>query len=217
MPAVSYKAVIFDIGGVILPSPFDAWATYESEIGLPVGFIRRVVAAGGETGAWSRLERNEISLEQFVSTFEAECAAAGGTVSAREVLSRIGTGAGAPREEMLTAIRRIKEEGLKTAAITNNFVREGGGRGGFRENLFDLVVESSILGIRKPDTRIYIHTCELLAIQPNEAVFLDDLGVNLKPARELGMTTIKVIDPHEALAELEKTLQFSVRTSTESI
>lgn len=208
---MTYKAVIFDIGGVILPSPFDAWATYENEIGLPVGFIRRVVAAGGETGAWSRLERNEISMEDFVRVFEEECEAAGGTLLAREVLSRIGTGAGGPREEMLTAIRRIKEEGLKTAAITNNFVREGGGQGSFRENLFDLVVESSILGLRKPDPRIYLHTCERLAIEPQEAVFLDDLGVNLKPARELGMTTIKVVDPDVALKELEEALGFSVR------
>ncbi|MGH9196394.1 MAG: HAD-IA family hydrolase, partial [Acidimicrobiia bacterium] len=69
---MSYKAVIFDIGGVILPSPFDAWATYENELGLDVGFIRHVVAAGGETGAWSRLERNEISMEEFVATFEEE-------------------------------------------------------------------------------------------------------------------------------------------------
>ncbi|MGH9197991.1 MAG: HAD family hydrolase, partial [Acidimicrobiia bacterium] len=143
--------------------------------------------------------------------FEEECATAGGTVSARDVLSRIGTGAGGPREEMLTAIRRIKEEGLKTAAITNNFVREGGGRPGFRENLFDLVVESSVLGVRKPNPKIYLHTCEQLAIEPKEAVFLDDLGVNLKPARELGMTTIKVVDPDVALKELEEALQFSLR------
>lgn len=210
---MSYRAVIFDIGGVILPSPFDAWGEYETQLGLPVGFIRRVVAAGGEAGAWARLERNEITLDEFFLSFEEECASAGGEVSGREVLARVGLGAGGPDPQMLEAVRRIREAGLKTGALTNNWARETSATISRSElmDLFDVVVESSVTGLRKPDPRIYLLTCERLEVAPHEAIFLDDLGMNLKPARALGITTIKVGDVSAALGDLEEILGFRLR------
>lgn len=223
-----YDAVIFDLGGVVLPSPFEAWATYEQELGLPIGFIRRAVAGTGESGAWARHERGELPFIAFIEAFEAECAGAGPggeQISAVEVMTRIGTGAG-PRPEMVRAIRAIRQAGLKTAALTNNWVPvpvpppDGGvaeaepddavvaGIGALEAlgPLFDLVVESAVEGLRKPDPRIYQLVCDRLAVEPIRAVFLDDLGMNLKPARALGMTTIKVDDPRDALSQLASVL-----------
>ena len=204
MTPTSYEAVIFDLGGVVLPSPFEAWADYERELGLPVGFIRRVVAESGDHGAWARHERGELSFEEFIEAFQAECAAAGGHhVSGLEVMMRL-LSRPEPRPEMLDAIRAIRDVGLRTAALTNNWASPSDEerRVDLMAPLFDVVVESSVEGLRKPDPRIYLLTCERLGVEPEAAVFLDDLGVNLKPARELGMTTIKVVDPTEALAEL---------------
>jgi putative hydrolase of the HAD superfamily len=213
-----YRAVIFDLGGVVLPSPFEAWATYEEELGLPVGFIRRVVAGAGDDGAWARHERGEVSFEAFCSAFEEECAAAGGErVSALEVMGRLAGGTG-PRPEMVEAVRRIRARGLKAGALTNNWMpltqqADDGAtyaEFGVLRDLFDAVVESSVEGLRKPDPRVYLLVCYRLGVEPGETVFLDDLGMNLKPARELGITTIKVDDPGEALADLEAVLGFSL-------
>jgi putative hydrolase of the HAD superfamily len=113
------------------------------------------------------------------------------------------SGGFAPRPEMTRAIGRLRDEGLRVGALTNNWARPDAGT--LREPLdlgFDVVVESAVEGIRKPDPRIYALVCDRLDVTPPECVFLDDLGVNLKPARAMGMTTIKVLDPHDALAEL---------------
>lgn len=208
MPGVRHDAVIFDLGGVVLPSPFEAWAAYERELGLDVGFIRGVVAASGHEGAWARHERGEVSFEEFCAAFERECAAAGSElVSAAEVMGRL-LSRPEPRPEMLAAIEAIREAGLRTGALTNNWIVEEteGNRAHQLAPLFDVVVESAVEGLRKPDPRIYLLTCDRLGVTPDRAVFLDDLGVNLKPARHLGMTTIKVVDPAEALAELSAVL-----------
>jgi putative hydrolase of the HAD superfamily len=201
--------VIFDLGGVVLGSPLHAIADYEREDGLPAGFVNRVVADTAPHGAWSRLERGELPLEEFYAAFEADCAAAGRAVRARAMMLRIA-GAASPREPMLAAIRRIRERGLAVAALTNNWESGDGealGAGRLHEH-FDLVIESRLEGLRKPDPRIYALCCERLGVPPDRAVFLDDIGRNLKPARELGMTTIKVDEPARALAELERTLGF---------
>lgn len=215
---MTYRAVIFDIGGVIFPAPFEAWAEYERHAGLEVGFIRRVIAGAGETGAWARLERSDVTVDEFVTLFEAECLAAGGKVSGAEVLARMGRRVAGPRAEMVDAIRAVRAHGLRTAALTNNWARDrfagdeaGEERRSFMDSLFDLVVESSVIGLRKPDPRIYLYTCEKLGIEPPQAVFLDDLGMNLKPARALGMMTIKVADAGEAIAELESALGLPLR------
>ena len=213
-PAVTHTAVVFDLGGVVMPSPIDAFRAYEASTGLPHRFLSEVVLAGGDGNAWSRLERGELTMDEFADEFEAECAMAGGTVVVSDLFADIGAGAGA-RPEMLTAIRCIRGKGLKTAALTNNW-RPHADSPGVGEHtptlgeVFDIIVESAIEGLRKPDPRIYELTCARLGVTPDETVFLDDLGVNLKSARALGMTTIKVGDPAVALAELEAVLGFAL-------
>jgi putative hydrolase of the HAD superfamily len=203
------KAVLFDFGGVLHTSPFEGFARYEAEHGLPEGFIRDLNAADPDHNPWARIERNEIGFEEFCDLFEAQAKAAGGTVDAREVMSLL---VGEVRPAMVEAVRRCRPR-LKTGLLTNNFVppgREGGLDTAVHE-LFDAVVESSRVGVRKPDPAFYRIACDLLEVEPPEAVFLDDLGVNLKPAREMGMTTIKVEDPDQALAELEQVVGFGLR------
>lgn len=202
------RAVIFDLGGVVLDSPLHVIAAYERERGLPAGAINRVVADTGAEGAWSRLERGELAMAAFQSAFDAECAAAGLAVEAAELMRRIGTCG--PRPAMVQAIRRIRSRAVPVAALTNNWSSEEDRTGELREE-FDVFVESSVLGLRKPDPRIYTHTCEVLGVAPREAVFLDDIGRNLKAARELGMTTLKVDAPEPALDALSALLGFALR------
>lgn len=203
----SYRAVVFDLGGVVLDSPLHAIARYERELGVPAGHVNRVVVQSGPSGAWSRLERGELSVAAFAPLFERECAAAGHAIDALTMMARIADAA-APRPSMLAALRELRARGLALAALTNNWESESG-RTGAREDLralFDAFVESAVVGLRKPDPRIYALACEQLGVRPPEAVFLDDIGRNLKAARELGMATIKVDAPEPALAELELTL-----------
>jgi len=199
--------VIFDLGGVVFDSPLHAIAAYERELGIAAGAVNRLVVATGPAGAWSRLERGELRLEAFYDRFEAECAAAGHPLCARTLMARIAA-ASRPRPAMVEAVRRIHARGLRTAALTNNWVGDAEApRDGLRA-LFDVVVESAVEGLRKPDPRIYHRVLERLGVAPAEAVFLDDIGRNLKPARALGMHTIKVDEPGAALAELGALLGF---------
>jgi putative hydrolase of the HAD superfamily len=195
-----YRAVLFDLGGVVLGSPLHAIARYEREHGVPGGFVNRVVVSAGPSGAWSRLERGELSLTGFHCAFDTECAGAGHAIDARALMELVHS-AGEPRPVMLEAIRRIRAEGLATAAVTNNWISEAEGTRDLRPN-FDAFVESCVTGVRKPDPRIYHIACQGLGIEPAQAVFLDDIGANLKSARALGMRTIKVDDPMVALREL---------------
>jgi putative hydrolase of the HAD superfamily len=213
---MAVEAVIFDFGGVILTSPFEAFSRYEREHGLPKGFLRRLNATNPDDNAWARLERSQVDLAGFVELFEAEARAAGHEVDGRVVLSLLR---GSLRPEMVEALRRCQAR-LKTALLTNNFVAPAGvapnGAADATDmtevlGLFDVVVESSQVGLRKPDPAIYRLVCEQLGVRPEAAVFLDDLGVNLKPARAMGMTTIKVVDPSDALAELEAVVGFALR------
>ena len=212
MPPKPVRAVLWDFGGVILSSPFDAFAAYERENGLPAGLLRRINATNPDDNAWARLERSEIDLDGFRTLFEAEAAALGHAVDAGAVLGLID---GEIRPAMVAALRRVAAR-YKTACLTNNTRRPGpaGDRGRAVAEvmgLFDAVFESSKLGVRKPDPRFYTMACDGLGVACDEAVFLDDLGVNLKPARALGMRTIKVVDPDAALAELEAHLGHPVR------
>jgi putative hydrolase of the HAD superfamily len=202
------KAVCWDFGGVILSSPFESFAAYEQRKGLPKDFIRTLNATNPEANAWSKLERNEVPFEEFCELFEAEARGAGGEVDAREIMTTIQ---GEIRPQMVEAVRRCKER-LKTALLTNNWVSPEGSHDPHDVlHLFDVIVESRQVGVRKPDPRFYQRALELLDIQPHEAVFLDDLGVNLKPAKAMGMTTIKVIDPDDALDQLEAAVGFPVK------
>jgi putative hydrolase of the HAD superfamily len=202
------RAALFDLGGVIFSSPFDAFARYEAERGLPPGFIRGLNAADHLGNAWARLERNELSIDDFAVAFEAEALTAGGELSGRDVISLL---VGDIRPAMVEAVRRCHHR-MKTGLLTNNFVAlNGDGLAGELLQHFDVVVESSQVGIRKPEPAFYTMACEQLGIEPREAVFLDDLGVNLKPARAMGMSTIKVIDPDDAITELESVVGFPLR------
>ena len=203
------RAVIFDLGGVVLGSPLHAIAIYERELGLPPNAINRVVSSTAPIGAWSRLERGEISMLEFFDGFEQDCADAGWKISAREMMERIGE-TSKPRPIMLEAIRRIREQGLHVAALTNNWAPEGDLDSSKNPlaDLFHVFVESSVEGLRKPDPRIYELVCDRLAVRPEEAVFLDDIGANLKPARAMGMTTLKVENPESTLKELTEILGF---------
>jgi putative hydrolase of the HAD superfamily len=208
---MAYRAVIFDLGGVVLESPLHEIARFEDDRGLPGGFINHVVVVAGPTGAWARLERGELPLERFYDAFREDCEAQGFTVDARELIERIGRAA-RPRAPMLAAIATLRAHGLRVAALTNTWVGEDGTAAGAElRPLFDLVIESSAVGLHKPDPRIYTLACERLDIAPAEAVFLDDIGRNLKTARALGMHTIRVTDPDQALADLEDALGLQLR------
>ena len=203
---MSLRAVIFDLGGVVMDSPLHLIADYERELGIPENHVNRVVVDTGPAGAWSRLERGELDLEAFYPAFDRECAAAGHEISAREMMRRIAEYA-QPRPAMIRAIETLRRSAFRTAALTNNWKGDEIGRRAQQlGDLFDVFVESAVVGLRKPDPRIYRLVCDRLEVAPEEAVFLDDIGRNLKAARALGMTTIKVTSPAQALAELGGTL-----------
>lgn len=210
------RAVLWDFGGVLTTSPFDAFNRFEAELGLPRDFIRSINATNHEANAWARFESSQISLDEFDVAFEQEARAAGHVVRGRQVVELLS---GDLRPRMVAALKECKRR-FKVACLTNN-VKSGEGPGMARTTeraermqtvmaLFDLVVESSKEGIRKPNPRFYQVACERLGVSPREALFLDDLGINLKPARALGMTTIKVTSEAEAIAELERHLGIKV-------
>ena len=199
---------MWDFGGVILSSPFEAFNRYERERGLPVDLIRTINATDPHDNAWARLERSEISPTEFDVAFAAEAAARGHDIPGRDVLALL---AGEVRPAMVSALDRVIELGYLTACLTNNISGEhssserADATAGIMAR-FDAVVESSKVGVRKPEVRFYEIACELLDVEPAACVFLDDLGVNLKPAAAMGMTTIKVVDPDQALADLWRAL-----------
>jgi putative hydrolase of the HAD superfamily len=203
------RAALFDFGGVISTSPFEAFTRYEVDHDLPENFLRMLNATNPDTNAWARHERNELTFDEFCDAYEAEALAVGHRIDAREV---IGCMSGDIRPEMVEAIRRCRER-LRTGLITNNMSPMAEGDSSaltFMHELFDVVIESSIVGVRKPDQRIYELACDQLGVRADEIVFLDDLGVNLKPAAQMGMVTIKVIDAATALADLESAVGFPV-------
>jgi len=215
--ATAPLAVLWDFGGVILSSPFEAFNRYERQAGLPKDFIRRLNARNPDTNAWAKMERSEVSLEGFVELFEEEARQHGHRLDGWKILQALS---GDIRPQMVEALRRCKAA-FRVACITNN-MKSGEGPGMARSpekakavaevmSLFEHVVESSKLGLRKPDPRIYRHACDLLGVPPERCIYLDDLGVNLKPAREMGMRTIKVVDPEAAIDELQTMVGFSLR------
>lgn len=206
MPPV--RAVLFDFGGVITESPFVAFRRFERESGLPEGFLQAINRRNPEDNAWARFERSELTPEQFDEAFADECREYGHEVRGLQVIDLIY---GPVRPQMVRAVARCREHFL-TACLTNN-VRNAKADASPRAaewqqalSLFHQVIESSRVGARKPEPRYFDMACRSLGIVPADAVFLDDLGVNLKPARAMGMRTIKVDDPPRALAELEKLL-----------
>ncbi len=214
---MTIQAVLWDFGGVVLSSPFEAFNRYEAEAGLPRDFIRRVNAVNPDHNAWAQMERSEIGLDRIAELFEAEARALGGELSGHTVLGLLS---GQVRPEMVEALKRVRER-FRIACITNN-MPAGHGPSMTRSPetaaqlaqimaLFEHVVESSKLNLRKPDPRIYRHACDLLGVAPEACVYLDDLGINLKPARAMGMATIKVETAAQALDELEALLELPLR------
>ena len=204
MSVRDFKAVLWDFGGVIFTSPFESFNVYERANGLPVDFIRGLNATNPDTNAWAHFERNEFTVEQFAEAFQAEALAAGYAVDAVAVLTALR---GEVRPAMLRAIDIIKAAGLTNAGLTNNFSPMEP-QPWFEH--FDFIIESSKVGVRKPDPRFYEMACEQLGVLPSDCVFLDDLGINLKPAKAMGITTIKVVDPNDALAELARHLEIDL-------
>jgi putative hydrolase of the HAD superfamily len=208
------EAVIWDFGGVLTTSPFEAFARFETERGLPGDIIRRTNASNHLENAWAKFERAEVDIEAFDRLFAAESQALGAEVRGRDVLPLLS---GDLRPEMVEALRRVAAK-FKTGCITNNLPANAIGSLGGRSiyvaevmALFDHVIESAKIGLRKPDPRIYRMMTEALGVDPEACVYLDDLGVNLKPARDMGMITIKVLNAPQAIAELEAATKLSLR------
>jgi putative hydrolase of the HAD superfamily len=212
-PNPAIRAVLWDFGGVFTESPFTAFTSFERSRGLPRDFLRRVNSADADNNAWARFERGEITLAEFGDAFEAESSALGHGVRGEEVIALLY---GEVRPQMVEALRRSKQH-FVNACLTNN-VKTRSGHGipasdararevGEVMALFDAVIESSLVGKRKPEPDFYRLALERLEIDPRQAVYLDDLGINLKPARALGMMTIKVESPEQALTELEAVLE----------
>jgi putative hydrolase of the HAD superfamily len=205
-------AVIFDLGGVLTESPMHAFAAYEAEAGLPEGLIRQLNSTDPDTNAWARFERNELDVAGFSAAFEAEAAVLGHRVEAARVLEALR---GELRPSMVAAVRRLREADLPLGLLSNNVApMERTGPLGELLDLFDAVVESSTEGVRKPEPEIYRRALTRLSdavgrpIEAADCAYLDDLGINLKPARALGFATIKVVEPAAALAELSELVGF---------
>ncbi|MCA8892199.1 MAG: HAD-IA family hydrolase [Hyphomonas sp.] len=212
----TFKAVIWDFGGVFTSSPFDAFARYEAEQGLPQNFIRTVNATNPLDNAWAKLEQSKVNAAEFDSLFREESKALGHEVPGADVLKLLS---GRLRPRVVEALKVCKGHG-KVGCITNNAPI---GKGASMTNddgkaaelarvfdLFDHLIESSKIGIRKPDPQIYRLMCEALEVAPEECVYLDDLGINLKPAREMGMTTIKVLGEDQLLEDLKSATGYAV-------
>jgi putative hydrolase of the HAD superfamily len=204
-------AVIFDFGGVFTTSPFEAFARFEAERGLSPNIIRTINAANPHDNAWARFERAEISAAEFDVAFAAEARERGCEIRGSEVLPLLS---GDMRPRMAAALKSCKSAGFKVGCITNNVqAGVGAGMAGTDEKAaavaaimsgFDQVIESSKAGVRKPDPRIYEMMCALLEVEPQACVYLDDLGINCKPAAALGMKAIKVVTEAQALDDLAK-------------
>jgi putative hydrolase of the HAD superfamily len=207
---MAISAVIFDFGGVITSSPFEAFAAYEAAHGLPAGFIRQVNATNPDSNAWAQLERSEIDAAAFDAAFQAEARALGHDVPGRAVLPLL---AGQVRPAMVAALRACKAR-VKVGCITNNVASEDDiGWGPSVADVmavFDHVIESSKAGVRKPDPRIYLMMCAALGVAPADCIYLDDLGINCKPAAALGMTAIKVVSERQALVDLAAATGFDL-------
>ena len=203
----SIKAVFWDFGGVITSSPFEAFNQFEEANGLPKDIIRTINSENPDTNAWAKFESNSITIDVFNDLFLKEAKAKGFDIKGRDIIKLLK---GSIRKNMVSFLRELKSD-FKLGCITNN-VKSSSEENNDNEteeamSLFDHVIESSIVGIRKPNPEIYMMSCDALKVSPDQCIYLDDLGINLKPARELGMTTIKVIQPEDAIQEVRNLLK----------
>ena len=208
MQKLRFSSVFWDFGGVITSSPFEAFSNFELNNNLPKDFIRKVNSTNHKSNAWAQLEQSKINLEEFDVLFKKESKSLGYEVSGGQILNLLQ---GEIRPEMVNALEKLKKENFTLACLTNNF-NSGDKNQSALDNIneertkimnnFDYIIESKELGIRKPDVEFYLKALEISGADPKKTIFLDDLGINLKPAKELGMTTIKVLDSDQALKEL---------------
>jgi len=204
---MKYKAIIWDFGGVITSSPFEAFNQFEEANCLPKDIIRTINSENPDTNAWAKFESNSITIDVFNDLFLKEAKAKGFDIKGRDIIKLLK---GSIRKNMVSFLRELKSD-FKLGCITNN-VKSSSEENNDNEtkeamSLFDHVIESSIVGIRKPNPEIYMMSCDALKVSPDQCIYLDDLGINLKPARELGMTTIKVIQPKDAIQEVRNLLK----------
>ena len=204
---MKYKAIIWDFGGVITSSPFEAFNQFEETNGLPKDIIRTINSENPDTNAWAKFESNSITIDVFNDLFLKEAKAKGFDIKGRDIIKLLK---GSIRKNMVSFLRELKSD-FKLGCITNN-VKSSSEENNDNEtkeamSLFDHVIESSIVGIRKPNPEIYMMSCDALNVSPDQCIYLDDLGINLKPARELGMATIKVIQPEDAIQEVRNLLK----------
>ena len=208
MQKLRFSSVFWDFGGVITSSPFEAFSNFELNNNLPKDFIRKVNSTNHKFNAWAQLEQSKINLEEFDVLFKKESKSLGYEVSGGQILNLLQ---GEIRPEMVNALEKLKKENFILACLTNNFNSGDKNQSALDDineertkimNNFDYIIESKELGIRKPDVEFYLKALEISGADPKKTIFLDDLGINLKPAKELGMTTIKVLDSDQALKEL---------------
>ena len=208
MQKLRFSSVFWDFGGVITSSPFEAFSNFELNNNLPKDFIRKVNSTNHKSNAWAQLEQSKINLEEFDILFKKESKSLGYEVSGGQILNLLQ---GEIRPKMVNALEKLKKENFTLACLTNNFNSGDKNQSALDDineertkimNNFDFIIESKELGIRKPDIEFYLKALEISGADPKKTIFLDDLGINLKPAKELGMTTIKVLDSHQALKEL---------------
>ena len=206
---MNYKAVIWDFGGVITSSPFEAFNKFELDNNLPKDIIRTINSENPDDNAWAKFERNDIDINEFDTLFSKEADKKGFQISGKQVVKLLS---GDIRKPMVDFLLSLKEN-YKLGCITNNIQNSKDDKVNHLNQasqvmrIFDHIIESSRVGLRKPDPKIYYMSCDALGVRPEECIYLDDLGINLKPARKIGMTTIKVIDPNEAIDEVKKYLQ----------
>ena len=206
---MNYKAVIWDFGGVITSSPFEAFNKFELDNNLPKDIIRTINSENPDDNAWAKFERNDIDINEFDTLFSKEADKKGFQISGKQVVKLLS---GDIRKPMVDFLLSLKEN-YKLGCITNNIQNSKDEKVNHLNQasqvmkIFDHIIESSRVGLRKPDPKIYYMSCDALGVRPEECIYLDDLGINLKPARKIGMTTIKVIDPNDAIDEVKKYLQ----------
>ena len=229
------RAVIFDLGGVIVPSPQPIFDSFELKYNLEPGSLVKTIKVKGEHGAFAKMERGQLAIEEFCEPFHKEYAeVAGAELTLEQTQEFMGCLSDftklRPHPEIVESIEWLKSQGIKIAVLTNNFRWLSGKTVFPREPIAGVdevgiillyphvhtihvhacahththththmythvhtqVVQSCLVGLRKPDKAIFDHTLEKLGVSAREAVFLDDLGGNLKTAREMGMATIMV-------------------------
>ncbi len=203
-----FSSIFWDFGGVITSSPFEAFNLFEKENNVPLDFIRKVNSTNPFNNAWAQLEESKISLKEFDLLFAKESKQLGREILGREVLSLLQ---GTIRPRIVAAIKKFKELGFLQACLTNNFDSGDRDISALDDknderlkimDLFDFVIESKEVGVRKPSDEFYELALTITKAIPEKTIFLDDLGINLKPAKLLKISTIKVVSEQQALDEL---------------